>query len=54
MSWKVVKCTRLSVQSAVKNVKFPLSPTAQDQFTAENVMLKEDRKDQTGHIEDTK
>ncbi len=54
MSWKVVKCTRLFVQSAVRNAKFPLSQMAQDQFTAENVMLKEDHKDQTGHIEDIK
>jgi hypothetical protein len=54
MLWKVVKCTKQSAPIAVKNAKFPSSPTAQDQYTAENAMLRDDLPDQTGHIEDTR
>jgi hypothetical protein len=37
------RCTRQFALIAVKNVKFPLSLTEPDQFTAENVTEKEAR-----------
>jgi len=59
-----VKCTRQFAPTAVKNAKFPSNLTAQDQYTAESALPREDLKDQTfvaedpmdqiGHIEDTR
>jgi hypothetical protein len=50
--WKDVRCIKRFALIVVRNAKFPSNPTAQDQYTAENVMLREDPRDQTGHIED--
>jgi len=41
-----VKCTRQSALTAVKNAKCHSNPIQADQFTAENVGLKEDPRDQ--------
>ena len=54
MRWSDVKCIRQFVLIAVSSVKFPSNLTEKDPFTAENAMLKEDHKDQTDRIEDTK
>jgi len=51
--WSDVKCIRQFVLIAVKSAKFPLNLTEADPFTAENAMLREDRKDQIDRIEDT-
>jgi hypothetical protein len=45
------KCTMQSVLNVEKNVKFHSSLTAEDLFTAENVMLNEDPREE---IIDTK
>jgi hypothetical protein len=50
--WKVVKCTKQFALIAVKNAKFPSNPTAQDQYTAESAMPKEDPQGQTLAAED--
>ena len=59
-----MKCTKQFAPIAVKNAKFPSNPTAQDQYTAESAMPREDPKDQTSaeeglsdqidHTEDTR
>ena len=51
-TWKVVKCSKQFALIAVKNAKFPSNPTVQDQYTAENAMLREDPQDQTSVEED--
>jgi len=52
--WKDVKCTKRFAPIVVKNVKSPSNLTAQDRYTAESALLREDPKDQIGHIEDTR
>ena len=54
MLWKVVKCTKQFAPNAVKNAKFPSNPTAQDQYTAESAMLREDPQGQVLVVEDTR
>jgi hypothetical protein len=51
-AWKIVKCSKQFALIAVKNAKFPSNPTAQGQYTAESVMLREDPQDQTLAEED--
>jgi len=51
-AWKVVKCSKQFALIAVKNAKFPSNPTAQDQYTAESAMLREDPQGQTLAAED--
>ena len=52
--WKDVKCTKQFVPIAVRNAKFPSNLTAQDQYTAESALPREDPPEQTDHTEDTK
>jgi len=53
-AWKVVKCTKQFALIAVKNAKFPSDPTAQDQYTAESALPREDPQGQTLAEEDTR
>ncbi len=41
-----MRCTRRFVPIVVKNVKFPSNLMEQDQYTAGNVMLRDDRKEE--------
>jgi hypothetical protein len=49
-----VKCTKQFALIVVRNAKFPSNPTAQDQYTAESVMLREDPQGQILAEEDTR
>jgi len=44
---KTEKCTRLYALTVVRNVRFRSNLTEADPYTAENVMLKEDPREDT-------
>jgi len=50
--WKGAKCTRQYALIVGKNAKFPSSLMAQDPYTAESALLREDPKDQALVAED--